>query len=187
MYEVSNSEARPSKRSRVASIAAGLLGAAVLCQAGSASAMPPSLGGGFPGGALQGGEVHGGHQGYGYFYGHVDQDGHGWSFGGTYPDYGNDDDSQSSGGQVWYDCSDPAGCYPYLMQRNWFGGISPDYGYNDDSQPSDGQVWYDCSDPAGCHPYLIQRNPAWQIVPVTGTVSQDGGFDGLHADGFHGP
>jgi hypothetical protein len=147
MYEVSNSEARPSKRSRVASIAAGLLGAAVLCQAGSASAMPPSLGGGFSGGALQGGEVHGGRQGYGYFYGHVDRDGHGWSFGGTYPDYGNDDDSQSSGGQVWYDCSDPA----------------------------------------GCHPYLIQRNPAWQIVPVTGMVSQDGGFDGLHADGFDGP
>jgi hypothetical protein len=121
MYEIGNSEARPRKRWRVASIAAGLLGAVVLCQPDSARAQLP-LGGGFPGGGLQAGEVHGGvaggHQGYGYFYGYVDRDGHGWSFGGSYPDYGNNDDSQPSEGQVWYDCSDLAGHYPYLTQRN---------------------------------------------------------------------
>ena len=40
MYKVGNSEVRPSKRWPVATIAAGLLGAAVLCQPDSAGANP---------------------------------------------------------------------------------------------------------------------------------------------------
>jgi len=53
MYELCKSEARPRKRWPVA-IAAGLLGAAVLCQPNSARALPPH-GGGLPGGGFNAG------------------------------------------------------------------------------------------------------------------------------------
>jgi hypothetical protein len=46
MYEIGNSESQPRKRWRVAGIAAGLLGTAVLCQPDSARAQLP--GGGLP-------------------------------------------------------------------------------------------------------------------------------------------
>jgi len=55
MYELGKSEARPRKRWPVA-IAAGLLGAAVLCQPNCARALPPlPHGGGLPGGGFNAG------------------------------------------------------------------------------------------------------------------------------------
>jgi CBS domain-containing protein len=99
MYEARNSEARPWKRWPMA-IAAGLLGAALLCQPGSAYAFP--LGGGFHGGGGfghggaaggYGGWGHGGwaggyghgYGGYGYGYGYPSS---GWAVGVGVPAYG---------------------------------------------------------------------------------------------------
>jgi hypothetical protein len=155
MYETGNSEARLRKRWHVASIAAALLGAAVLCQPNTAHALPPLpgvgppwlptlSGGGF--GGLPGGAGHGGWAG-GYGGG-----GHG-SWGGGYG-YGG---------------------YGYPSYGVFVGGSVPSYTYYSYSQPSVAQVWYYCSAPAGYYPYVTQCSTAWQTVPATGAVSQGGG------------
>lgn len=96
----------------MAIIVAGLLGAALLCQPGSARALPP--GGGFHVGeynaggvgGIPRGEVHrgvaGGHYGYGYGHRGYGYPGYGWwypdyDYGWLYPDY---DHSQPSDGQI---------------------------------------------------------------------------------------
>jgi hypothetical protein len=76
MYKAGNSEARPRKRWPVA-IAAGMLGAAVLCQPDSAHAFP--LAGGFHGGGFHGGRA-GGYGGWGHG---------GWAHGGWAGGYGH--------------------------------------------------------------------------------------------------
>jgi hypothetical protein len=190
MYEIGNSEARPRKRCPVATIAAGLLGAAVLCQPDSAGAMPPLPGGGLPslpGGGGRGGGVNAGEAG-GVRAGEANG---GYARGG-YGGYGNRGYGCGNGG---YGC------------RGWgFVGSFPAGGSYSDSQTSASQVWYYCSAPAGYYPYVTQCGTAWQTVPASGAMSQGGsvvvgggwaggraggfqggGAGGLRAGGFHGP
>ena len=94
MYETGNSEAQSRKRWRVAPVAAGLLGVAVLCQPDSARALP-ALEGGFHGGGFGGY----GHGGYGYGHGYYGYDHpYGWGFVGSFPAYGYYSYSQPSTG-----------------------------------------------------------------------------------------
>jgi hypothetical protein len=109
MRELGNNGVRPRKRRPVVSIAAALLGAAVLCQPGLAHAAHGG-GGGFHGGGFHGGGFHGVFPPW-------------WdvlylSVVGSYPDYGYYDYSQPYTGQTWHYCSDPAGYYPYVTQCN---------------------------------------------------------------------
>jgi hypothetical protein len=175
MHELGNSETRPRKGWRVVSIAAVLLGAAVLCQPDLALAAHGGGGGhgggfhgggfhgggfhrggfgGFHGGGFHGEAFHGGgfHRGvagghYGYGYGHGDHWYHGWH-GGSYGWW------LVGPGLAWtyYD-------YPW--------GFYPDYGYYDYTQPYASQIWYYCSDPAGYYPYVTQCNTGWLPVPAS--------------------
>jgi hypothetical protein len=111
MYETGNSEARPRTRWRVAGIAAGLLGAAMLCQPDSAHAFG-FHGGGFHGGGFAGGYGHGGWAG-GYGHG-------GWAGG-----YGHGGWAGGYGHGGW------AGGYGYgYPSSGWAVGVGvPAYGY----------------------------------------------------------
>src|SRR5262245_46413585 len=105
MRELNIIEVRPRKRWPMMSIAAALLGAAVVCQPDVAQAAHGG-GGGFHSGGFHGGYFHRSGTYYAYPW---------W---GSYPDYGYYDYSQPSAGQTWYYCSDPAGYYPFVTQCN---------------------------------------------------------------------
>jgi|SRR5580700_7045240 hypothetical protein len=156
MSELGDSKARAQKRWPVASIAAGLLAAAVLCQPDLAHAAHGGGGGfhgggfgGFHGGGFHGGGFHGGvanlHNGFGG--GHGGHWYHGWHNGGYGWGWGD--------GLGW-------SYYPYD-----YGYGYPDYGYYNYSQPYASQTWYYCSDPAGYYPYVAQCNTGWQAVPAS--------------------
>src|SRR5271165_3408452 len=166
MRELNNSGARPRKRWPVLSIAAALLGAAVLCEPGFAyAAHGGGGGGGFHGGG--GGGFHGGgfHGGYAGFHGGGFHAGafHGGGFHsgvvGLHNGYGD------GNGAHWYH-GWRNGTYGWW----WGDGLGwtyyPDYGYYDYSQPYATQTWY-CSDPAGYYPYVTQCNTGWQAVPAS--------------------
>jgi len=159
MRESGNSRAQPSKRRGVTSIAAALLGVAVLCQPSFAYARGGGGGGGggFHGGGFGG--FHGG--GFGGFHGGGFHAGgfHG-GVAGAHSGFGGDY------GSHWYQGWRNG-------QYGWFWGDGlgwsdyPDYGYSDYGQPYATQTWYYCSDPAGYYPYVTQCNAAWQPVPPT--------------------
>ena len=105
------------------SIAAALLGAAVLCQPDLAHAAQGG-GGGFHGGGVHSGGFHSG--GFGGFHrGYFPRGGtyYGYPWWGYYPDDSYYDYNQPYTGQTWYYCTDPAGYYPYVTQCNtgWQG------------------------------------------------------------------
>jgi hypothetical protein len=164
MYETVNSETRLGKRWPVA-IAAGLLGAAVLCQTDIAYAFSPPHGSGFAGGGFHGGGFGGfagggGHGGWGGGYGHGWGGGYGYGHGGYGYGHGY--------GYGYGGYGDPGNSWGFV-------GSFPAYGSYSYSQPSTGQVWYYCAAPAGYYPYVTQCSTAWQTVPATGVVSQGGG------------
>jgi hypothetical protein len=149
MRELGNSGAWPRKRWRVVSIAAALLGAAVLCQPDLAHAAHGG-GGGFHGGGFHGGGFHrgvaGGHHAYGY--GHRGRWYHGWH-----------------GGRYGWWAIGPGLAWAYYDYPWW--GSYPGYDYYGYSQPYASQTWYYCSDPAGYYPYVTQCNTGWLPVPAS--------------------
>src|SRR5690348_7295222 len=163
MYETGNREVRPRKRWPVA-IAAGLLGAAVLCQPDSAHAFG-FHGGGFHGGGFHGGGFHGGGFHGGGF--------HGGGFHGSFAGLHNGFDGGRGGhwyhgwhgGRYGWWLGGPGLAWTYYDNPWW--GSYPDYGYYDYSQPYASQTWYYCSDPAGYYPYVAQCNTGWQAVPAS--------------------
>ena len=115
MRELNNIEVRPKKKWPMMSIAAALLGAAVVCQPDVAQSAHGG-GGGFHGGGFHSRGFHGGGFHGGYF--HRSGTYYAYPWWGSYPDYGYYDYSQPSGGQTWYYCSDPAGYYPFVTRCN---------------------------------------------------------------------
>ena len=167
MRGLNDGGARPNKSWRMMSIAAALLGAAVLCQpdlAHAAHGGGGGHGGGFHGGGFHGGGFHGGgfhaavhgggfHRGitgghYAYGYGHGGHWYHGWH-----------------GGRYGWWAVGPGLAWTYYDYPWW--GSYPDYDYYDYSQPYASQTWYYCSDPAGYYPYVTQCNTGWQAVPAS--------------------
>lgn len=161
MRELGNSGARPGKTWSVVSIAAALLGAAVLCQPELAQAAPHGGGGGFHGGF------------------------------GAFPRRWISRRRVPRGRVPWYFRGPaqrlcrraPKVLASWLAQRTvrlvvgpglawtyydypWWGSY-PDYDYYDYSQPYASQTWYYCSDPAGYYPYVTQCNTGWQAVPAS--------------------
>src|SRR6516162_6807746 len=168
MCELGNSRARPRKRWPMASIAAALLGAAVLCQPGLAHAARGG-GGGFHGGGfggLHGGGFHsGGFRGRGF--GAFRSGGFHGGVAGLHTGFGNGHGAHwyhgwHNGRYGWW-WGDGLGWtyYPYDYESYGY----PDYGYYDYGQPSAGQTWYYCYDPAGYYPYITRCNTGWQGVP----------------------
>lgn len=173
MYESGNSGARSRKRFPVASFAAALLGAAVLCQPDFAHAAH-GAGGGFHGGGFHGGGFggfhSGGFRGGGGFHGNPF---HGGGFHGGV--VGLHDGFRGGQSGHWYHgwqngrygwwWGDGLGWSYYPYGYGWDN--NPDYGYYGYSQPYAGQIWYYCSDPAGYYPYVTQCNTGWQTVPAS--------------------
>lgn len=166
MRELGNSEARPGKTWSVVSIAAALLGAAVLCQPELAQAAPHGGGGGFHGGF---GAFHGGFHGGGFHAGAF----HGGGFHGTFAGLHNGFAGEHqrywhhgwhNGRYGWWFVG-PGLAWTYYDYPWW--GSYPDYDYYDYSQPYASQTWYYCSDPAGYYPYVTQCNTGWQAVPAS--------------------
>jgi hypothetical protein len=153
MRELGNSRAQPGKRRGVVSIAAALLGAALLCQPSLAYAAHGGGGGGFHGGG--GGGFHGGgfHGGFGGFHG----GGFHAGFRGFHGDGSRGREFGRFRGGVFLGLG-----YPYGYGWDYY----PDYGY-DYGQPSASQIWYYCYDPAGYYPYVTQCNTGWQAVPAS--------------------
>lgn len=163
MQQLGKYKATPRRAKAAVSIAAALLGAAILCQPGLAYARGGGGhgGGGFHGGFHGGGFHAGGFHGGG-FHGRVAAFHHG--FGGVH-------------GGRWYSASNGRRWY-----HGWHGGrygwwltgaglawtyyTYPWWGY-DNGQPYAGQTWYYCSDPAGYYPYVGQCNTGWQTVPAS--------------------
>jgi hypothetical protein len=143
-----NHKVTPRKAKAVVSIAAALLGAAVLCQPDRAHAR----GGGGHGGGFHGDGFHGRvaavHHGFGHVHG-----GHWYS---------------ASNGRRWYH-GWHGGRYGWWLTGAglaWTYYTYPWWGY-DYGQPYAGQTWYYCSDPAGYYPYVTQCNTGWQTVPAS--------------------
>lgn len=168
-----DSKAWPKKRWHVVSIAAALLGAAVICQPELAHA---AHGGGGGGGFHGGGRFHGG--GFGGFHGGGF---HGGGFGGfrgggfhagvanLHSGFGDGHGGHwnhgwHNGRYGWWWGDGLGGSY-YPYDYGWYG--YPDYGYNGYAQPYAGQTWYYCSNPAGYYPYVTQCNTGWQTVPAS--------------------
>jgi hypothetical protein len=166
MLQLGNHKANTRKARTVVSIAAALLGTAVLCQPDLAHARGGGgHGGGFHGGGFHG-DFHGGFHAGGFhasgFHGRVAAFHHG--FGGVH-------------GGRWYNAANGHRWY-----HGWHGGhygwwsvgpglawtyyTYPWWGY-DYSQPYASQTWYYCSDPAGYYPYVGQCNTGWQTVPAS--------------------
>ena len=172
MCRLGNNRARPSKRRGVLSIAAALLGAAVLCQPNLAHAAHGGGGGGGHGG---GGGFHGGGGGFhgggfgGFHGGGFHADGfHGGGFHGGFAG-GHWNHGWHNGRFGWW-WGDGVGLGYYPYDYGWSG--YPDYGYYDYGQynygqPYASQTWYYCSDPAGYYPYVAQCNTGWQAVPAS--------------------
>jgi hypothetical protein len=161
MRKLGNNEARHSRRWRVVSIAAALLGAAVLFQPDLADAAPHGGGGGFHGGGGFGG-FHGG--GFGGFHGGGFHGGFVGLHNGFGAGHGTHWHQGWRNGQYgwWWDDGLGSTYYPYPYDWGY-----PDYGYYDYSQPYAAQTWYYCSNPAGYYPYVTQCNTAWQPVPAS--------------------
>jgi hypothetical protein len=184
MRELRNCRSRPSKGRRVVSIAAALLGAAVLCQPDLAHAAHGGGGGGHGGGGgfhgggfhrggfggFHGGGFHGGGIHAGAFHGGGFHGGgfHG-NFAGLHNGFGGDHGGHwyhgwHSGRYGWW-LAGPGLAWTYYDYPGW--GSYPDYDYYDYSQPYASQTWYYCSDPAGYYPYVTQCNTGWQAVPAS--------------------
>jgi hypothetical protein len=181
MRELNNSGARPRKRWPVMSIAAALLGAALLCQPSLAYAAHGGGGGGFHGGGgggFHGGGFHGGgfHGGFGGFHGGGFHGGgfHGGGFhaggfhggfAGVHGGYrGHWYHGWNNGQYGWWWGDGLGWTYdPY----DYGGDAYPDYGYYGYTQPNTAQTWYYCSDPSGYYPYVTQCNVGWQAVPAS--------------------
>ncbi len=158
MCELNSSGAPSRKRWPVISIAAALLGAAVLCQPHIAHAAPHGGGGGFHGG-FHGGGFHGAGLGAlhgGGFHGHTAGLHNG--FGG---DQGHWYHGSHNGRYGWW-WGDGLGWSNYPYAVGW-----DNYDYDNYSQPYANQTWYYCSDPAGYYPYVTQCNTSWQAVPAS--------------------
>jgi hypothetical protein len=174
MRELRNSTTQASKRPRVVSIAAALLGAAVLCQPNLAHAAHGGGGhgggGGFHGGGFHGGGFHGGgFHGGGFHDGGFHAGGFHGSFAGLHNGFAGGHGGYWSHG--WHNgrygwwWAGPGLAWTYYGYPGW--DAYPDYGYYDYSQPYASQTWYYCSDPAGYYPYVSQCNTGWQAVPAS--------------------
>jgi hypothetical protein len=184
MRKLGNSSAQPGKRRGVVSIAAALLGAALLCQpslayaahGGGGGGFHGGGGGGFHGGGFHGGEFHaggfhaGGFRGGGFHAGGFHGGGfHGGGFhGGVAGVHGGYGDHWYHGwrnGQYGWWWGDGLGSTYYPYDYGW--DAYPDNGYYGYTQPYTAQTWYYCSDPAGYYPYVTQCNTGWQAVPAS--------------------
>ena len=149
MQRLVNTKATPRKARAMVSIAAALLGAAVLCQPDLARAAHGG-GGGFHGGGFHGGGFHG-HVG-GLRSGLGGERGGDWYHGWHNGRYG------------WWSVG--LGLAWTYYTYPWWGSY-PDYDYYDYSQPNASQTWYYCSNPTGYYPYVAQCNAGWQAVPAS--------------------
>ena len=168
MRELGKSGPWPSRRWRVVSIAAALLGAAVLCQPDLAHAAHGG-GGGFHGGGFHGGGFHAGGFHGGFHAGAFHGGGFHGSFAGLHNGFGGERGGHwyhgwHNGRYGWWLAS-PGLAWTYYDYPFW--GSYPDYDYNDYSQPYASQTWYYCSDPASYYPYVTQCNTGWQAVPAS--------------------
>jgi hypothetical protein len=178
MRELGNSRAQPRKRRGVVSIAAALLGAAVLCQPDLALAAGHGggggggfhaggfHGGGFHGGGFHGGGFHGGgFHGGGFHAGGFHGGGFHGGFAGVHGGYGDHWYHGWRNGQYGWWWGDGLGSTYDPYDYGW--DAYPDSGYYGYTQPYTAQTWYYCSDPAGYYPYVTQCNTGWQAVPAS--------------------
>jgi hypothetical protein len=179
MREFGNSRARLGKSRVVVSVAAALLGVAVLCQPDLAGAAPHGGGGGFHGGGFHGG-FHGsggfaGFHGNGFHPGAFHGEGFRGGVAGFHNGFGDGHEGHwyhgwHNGRYGWW-LVGPGLAWSYYTYPWW--GSYPGYDYDYDygqygyGQPYAGQTWYYCSDPAGYYPYVAQCNTGWQAVPAS--------------------
>jgi len=159
MQQFSKKGARPRVRRALVSLAAGLLGASLLCQPNFAYAR--GGGGGHGGGGFHAGGFHsGGFHGGGFHAGGSHSGGfHGGGFhaGGSHGRFASVHNGFGDGhGGHWYH-GWRNGRYGWWL---WGPGLAWTL------YPYASQSWY-CSDPAGYYPYVTQCSTGWQSAPAS--------------------
>jgi hypothetical protein len=176
MQQLVTDKATPRKGRAVVSMAAALLGVAILFKPDLVQAAPHGGGGGFHGGGFGGFHsdgIHaggfGGFHGGGFHPGTLHSGGFHDGVAGLHNGFGDGHGGHwyhgwHNGRYGWWTVGPGVG-WTYYTYPGW--SSYPDYGYYDYGQPYAGQTWYYCSDPAGYYPSVTQCNTDWQTVPAS--------------------